>query len=54
MSIIEFESARNAAMDRYFNARPAIIRDKEGERLFEAGFRMAWEVKSVNQQTEGE
>jgi len=45
-SVIEFETARNEAMDSYFNARPNLVRDARGERFFEAGFRMAWELKS--------
>ena len=43
MRVIEFESARNEAMDSYFNARPQLMRTGEQEKLFEAGFRMAWE-----------
>ena len=40
--IIEFESARNDAIDKYFIARPQLVRTKESERLVESGFRMAW------------
>lgn len=42
--IIKFESARNAAMDSYFEARSQLMRTQHEEKLFEAGFRMAWEV----------
>lgn len=44
LSRIEFEMARNKAMDEYFNARPNIIRSIFTERIFEGGFRMAWEI----------
>ena len=39
----EFEAERNKAMDRYFGTRPQLMRTGEQERLFEAGFRMAYE-----------
>lgn len=42
-SIAEYEHARNAAADEYFNARPQIERTIERERIFEAGYRMAWQ-----------
>lgn len=41
--VIEFEAARNEAMDAYFNARPQILRTRMLESIFESGFRMAWE-----------
>ena len=41
--VIRFEAERNEAMDAYFNARPQLLRTREFECLFEAGFRMAWE-----------
>ena len=41
--IIEFETNRNEAMEKYFAARPQLFRTREKECLFEAGFRMAWE-----------
>ena len=40
--IAEFEHARNTAMDKYFSARPQLLRTIKEEKLFEAGFRMAW------------
>ena len=40
--IIEFESERNEALDKYYAARPQLFRTREKECLFEAGFRMAW------------
>ncbi len=43
--VIEFETARSNAMDSYFNARPQILRTRQKECLFEAGFRMAWDAK---------
>lgn len=43
LNIIEFESARNEAMDAYFDARPELFRARGDELLFEGGFRMAWE-----------
>jgi hypothetical protein len=43
LMIIEFEAARNNAMEKYFEARPQLFRTREKECLFEAGFRMAWE-----------
>lgn len=45
-SVIEFETARNEAMDWWFSARPHIERTKEAEKIFEGGFRKAWEFKS--------
>ena len=42
--IIKFEEARNEAIDKYFNAMPQLSRTREGECLFEAGFRMAWDL----------
>lgn len=44
LAIIQFESARNDAMESYFTARPQLFRTREKECLFEAGFRMAWEL----------
>lgn len=41
--IAEYESERNDAMDRWFNARKDVVRDAESERVFEGGFRIAWE-----------
>lgn len=46
--IIKFEAARNEAMDKYFNARPQLMRTGHDEKLFEAGFRMAWKLNEVN------
>ena len=43
-SVIEFEEARNKAMDSYFNARLYISRTVLTESIFEAGFRMAWNL----------
>lgn len=45
MRVIAFESARNLAADAWFAARPAIERTRENERIFEGGFRMAWELR---------
>ena len=42
--IIEFEHARNTAMDKYFSARPQLTRTIKEEKIFEAGFRMAWDL----------
>lgn len=42
--IIEFEQYRNEAIDKYYAARPQLFRTREKELLFEAGFRMAWEL----------
>lgn len=52
--VIEFESARNEAADSYFAARPHINRTIERERIFEAGFRMAWELRQQPQGGEDE
>ncbi len=41
--IIEYEAARNKAMDKYFGARPQIFRTQQMEMIFDAGFRMSWE-----------
>lgn len=40
--VIEFESARNEAMDKYFDARPHLERTRLQEMIFEGGFRAAW------------
>ena len=42
--VIEFEDARNKAMDEYFNARPHMARTHLKDIVFEAGFRMAWQL----------
>ena len=42
---IEFESARNEAMDSYFNARPGLYRTEIQEMIFEGGFRMAFAAR---------
>ena len=47
--VIEFESERNGAMDRYFNARSLLPRNPITEQVFEAGFRMAWEFMTTKQ-----
>ena len=44
LSRIEFEIARNKAMDEYFNARLNTERMVLNEWIFEGGFRMAWEI----------
>ena len=44
LSRIEFEIARNKAMDEYFNARINMERTVLNECIFEGGFRMAWEI----------
>ena len=46
--MIEFEAARNKAMEKYFDARPQLFRTREKECLFEAGFRMAWDLLKEN------
>lgn len=43
-SVIRFENARNEAMDKWFAARPHVERNAAAERIFEGGFRMAWEA----------
>jgi hypothetical protein len=43
MRIAEFEYARNQAIDKFFEARLSLDRTREKERIFEAGYRMAWE-----------
>ena len=45
LRVAEYESARNEAMDRWFSARPAIQRTAEAERIWEGGFRMAYEAR---------
>lgn len=37
-----FEAAQNAARDEYFSARHQMFRTINNERLFDAGYRMAW------------
>jgi hypothetical protein len=53
--IIEYESSLNEAMDKYFLARPDLTRNRGEEKLFEGGFRMAWEkiqwLKNITEQT---
>lgn len=48
IQIIEFESARNEAFEQYTKARPQLFITREKELFFEAGFRMAWELKAKN------
>ena len=48
--IIEFEAARNEAIDKYFDARHWMVRTASSERCFEAGFRMAWALKNEDDQ----
>jgi hypothetical protein len=43
MRIAEFEYARNQAIDKFFEARLNLDRTREEERIFEGGYRMAWE-----------
>jgi len=45
IEIAEFEHVRNNAMNEYFSCRPWLNRTECGEKIFEAGFRMAWEQK---------
>lgn len=42
LEIAKFEEALNKSMDNYFNARPQLSRTVKEEKIFEAGFRMAW------------
>ena len=43
--IIEYEAARNEAMDQWFEARTHIIRqDSFNQNIFKGGFRLAWEL----------
>ena len=44
MRVIDFEDARNHAMESYFLARPGLGRTEDQERIFESGFRMAWDA----------
>lgn len=52
--VLEFEAARNEACDEYFRARPQLFRTVHLERIFEAGFRMAWELRQHPQGGEDE
>lgn len=45
LQFAEYECALNEAADRWFNARPKVIRNSGSVRLFEAGFRMAWDAR---------
>jgi len=45
--VIEYEHERNKAMQSWFDARPDVPRNRETERLWEGGFRMAWESRDV-------
>ena len=47
----QFESARNKAVDDYFDARPQIERTRDKECYIEAGFRMAWQHIIQQQRT---
>ncbi len=46
--IIEFETAKNKAMDEYFNTRTKLIRTKHSELIFEAGFSIVWKLMGDN------
>ena len=41
--MIAYEYALNKAMDKWFEARPSIERSRDYERVYEGGFRMAWD-----------
>lgn len=41
---LEFETARNEAMDKYFKARQGLTRSQTQEDIFGGGFRMAWQL----------
>jgi len=41
--VTEYESERNEAMQRWFDARPNVPRTRNTERVWEGGFRMAWD-----------
>lgn len=47
--ILKFELAMNKAMDEYFLVRPQLLRSVNEEKLFEAGFRMAWDYLKGHQ-----
>jgi hypothetical protein len=42
--VLEYEAARNEAMDKWFNARVTVERTGHTEFIWESGFRMAWEA----------
>lgn len=42
--LVEFEREQLQAMENYFDAREELMRSRPQELLFEAGFRMAWEM----------
>ena len=39
-----YEANLADAEDKFFNARPDLERTRDQERLFQAGFRMAWDL----------
>lgn len=41
-AVIEYELARNDAMDAWFEARPNVTRSEVAEMVFEGGFRLGW------------
>ena len=46
---LEFETARNKAMDKYFKARQGLTRSQTQEDIFGGGFRMAWQIYNETQ-----
>lgn len=52
--IIEFEAAMVDAQERWFKARDHIDRDILNERIFEGGFRMAWNTRAQPKQPSDE
>ena len=46
---LEFETARNEAMDKYFKARQGLTRSQTQEDIFGGGFRMAWQIYNETQ-----
>jgi hypothetical protein len=52
--IIEFEAAMVDAQERWFKARDHIDRNILNERIFEGGFRMAWNTRAQPKQPSDE
>ena len=45
LEIAEYEHARNKAVDEWFRNRPLFAQTPDNVKIFEAGFRMAWEYQ---------
>lgn len=53
-AFVEYELARNEAMDKWFDARPNVNRSRQDELIFEGAFRMAWQIAYTHYASESD